>query len=106
MLGPQSPLTTGGPVREQAGGLIRGFLANQPPRSTMYFLFRGDAPLSMTLDARRSYALQAVPRRDPMLHRRFSRRGARLLRPPAVPRKARLSANRGKLPRQHVLHGG
>ncbi len=71
MLGPQSPLTSGGPVREQAGGLIRGFLATQPPRLTIYFLFRGDAPLSLTLDARKSYAVQAVPRRDPMLHRRL-----------------------------------
>ena len=71
MLGPNSPLTTGGPVREQAGGLIRNFLAAQPPRLTIYFLFRGDEPLSMTLEARKSYALQAVPRRNPMLHRRL-----------------------------------
>ena len=101
MLGPQSPLTTGGPVREQAGGLIRGFLAAQPPRLTIYFLFRGDEPLSMTLEARKSYALQAVPRRDPMLHRRLLEAWWRdYSAPPPVPRKARLSADGGKLPRQ------
>ena len=69
MLGPRSPLTTGGPVREQVGGLIRGFMAAQPPRVTIYFLFRGDEPLSMTLEARKSYPLQAVPRHDPAMHR-------------------------------------
>ena len=38
---------------------------------TIYFLFRGDGPLTMTLQARQSYPLQVTPRQDAILHRRL-----------------------------------
>ena len=38
---------------------------------TIYFLFRGDGPLEMTLQARQPYSLQATPRQNAVLHRRL-----------------------------------
>ena len=69
ILGADSPLTTGGPVREQVGGLLRGILADRPPRATIFFLFRGQGPLSLTLQAREPFPLQVVPRHNAALHR-------------------------------------
>jgi hypothetical protein len=44
ILSSDTPLTTGGPVREQVGGILREIL-DRPPRCTLYFLFRGSDPL-------------------------------------------------------------
>ncbi len=66
-----TPLTTGGPVRQQLGGILRDIL-NRPPPTTLYFLFRGDGPLELTLQARRSIPLGVVqPRHEPLVHRRL-----------------------------------
>ena len=48
-----TPLTTGGPVREEVGGLLRGIL-DRPPRTTLYFLFRGAEPLELSLAGART----------------------------------------------------
>jgi hypothetical protein len=69
ILGADSPLTTGGPVRQQVGGLLRDLVANRPPRATIYFLFRGDGPLEVTLQAARPIPLQVAPRHDAAVHR-------------------------------------
>jgi hypothetical protein len=71
ILGADSPLTSGGPVRQEVGGVLRGFLADRPPKVTIYFLFRGDDPLALTLQARQSYPFSVVPRHDAALHRRW-----------------------------------
>ncbi len=66
-----TPLTTGGPVREQVGGLLRGIL-DRPPRATLYFLFRDAKPLELSLEARLSMRLGPLaPRNDPAAHRRL-----------------------------------
>ena len=54
-------LTSGGPVREEVGGLLRGIL-DRPPRTTLYFLFRGDEPLELSLQARAADAACASSR--------------------------------------------
>jgi len=66
----QSPLMTGGPVRREVGGLIQGLL-NRPPRVSVYFLFQGDVPFELTLQARNAIPLAVQPRRDPAAHRRL-----------------------------------
>ncbi len=48
-----SPLTSGGPVRQEVGGILRGML-NRPPRTTLYFLFRGAEPLDLAIQAGKS----------------------------------------------------
>ena len=66
-----SPLTSGGPVREQVGGILRGVL-DRPPRAAIYFLFRGDKPLMLALEARQTERLPPLtPRSDPEAHRRL-----------------------------------
>ena len=55
-----TPLTSGGPVRQQVGGLLRGIL-DRPPRTTLYFLFRGDGPLDLTLLAKTPIPLRDRP---------------------------------------------
>ncbi|MEN6407231.1 MAG: hypothetical protein ABFC77_12265 [Thermoguttaceae bacterium] len=65
-----TPLTSGGPVREQVGGLLRGIL-DRPPRMTVYFLFRGDGPLQLSLLAKRPIPLSVTPRNDPAVYRRL-----------------------------------
>ncbi len=59
-LGSNTPLTTGGPLREQVGGLLRGIF-DRPPRTTVYFLFRGSEPLQVTLQLRKPVELTIVP---------------------------------------------
>jgi hypothetical protein len=68
LLAADSPLTSGGPVREEVGGILRGVF-NRPPRTTIYFLFRGDGPLELSIEARQSLRLKVQPRRVPALHR-------------------------------------
>jgi len=66
-----TPLTAGGPVREEVAGLLRGIL-DRPPRTTLYFLFRGDEPLALSLEARSSIPLPDVrPVADPGAHGRL-----------------------------------
>jgi hypothetical protein len=65
-----TPLSSGGPVREQVSGILRGIL-DQPPRATIYFLFQGAEPLELSLEARQPLALNVVPRNDPIAHRRL-----------------------------------
>jgi hypothetical protein len=69
-LAEENPLTTGGPVREEVGGILRGVL-NRPPRTTIYFLFRGAEPLNLVIDARTSISLIVPTRNAPALHRRL-----------------------------------
>ncbi len=65
-----TPLTSGGPVRQEVGGILRGIF-DRPPRTTLYFLFREAEPLELSLQARASIRLSAVPRNDPAAHRRL-----------------------------------
>jgi hypothetical protein len=64
VLDADTPLTSGGPVRQQVGGILRG-LADRPPRTSIFFLFRGDEPLQMTLQARMPIPITIVPRNAP-----------------------------------------
>jgi hypothetical protein len=64
VLDADTPLTSGGPVRQQVGGILRG-LADRPPRTTIYFLFRGDEPLRMTLQARSPLPVAVTPKIAP-----------------------------------------
>ena len=69
-LGEDSPLTSGGPLRQQVGGILRGVL-NRPPRTTLYFLFRGADRLDLTLQAQASIPLLIQPRINPAAHSRL-----------------------------------
>ena len=46
-------------------------MLKQPPRTTIYFLFRGDGPLDVTLDARQPRKIPLRPRNDPAGHARL-----------------------------------
>ena len=70
ILDSDTPLTTGGPVRAQVGGILRGIL-DRPPRATLYFLFRGNEPLDLTFDACQPMRFRVVPRNDPIAHNRL-----------------------------------
>ncbi len=61
------PWMRGGPVREGVGGLLDELLSG-PPRTTIYFLFKGDGPLKLTLHARRPYKMAIRPRADALAH--------------------------------------
>ena len=65
-----TPLTRGGPVREQVGGLLRGIL-DRPPRTTIYFLFRGEEPLQITLQAKSPIPIPVIPRHVPAAYQRL-----------------------------------
>ncbi len=65
-----TPLTSGGPVRRQVGGLLRGIL-DRPPRTTIYFLFQGDGPLDLTLHAGASITVKLVPVKAPAVHQKL-----------------------------------
>jgi len=54
------PLISGGPVRQEVGGLLRGIF-DRPPRTTVYFLFRGSEPLHVSLQLRKTVELTVVP---------------------------------------------
>ena len=71
LLESNTPLTTGGPVREQVGGLLREIL-DRPPRITLFFLFRDTKPLDLSLEARTVIPLGTLrPRSDPAAYRRL-----------------------------------
>jgi hypothetical protein len=79
-----TPLTRGGPVREQVGGILRGIF-NRNQRPSVYFLFRGDEPLRITLHARSAIRLVAVPRQAPMAYQALLRQWWRMYaRPPQL----------------------
>ncbi len=63
-----TPLMRGGPIREEAGGLIMGLLEG-PPKVTLYFLFEGARPMQVQLSLRENVMLQVTPRNLPALHR-------------------------------------
>jgi hypothetical protein len=65
-----TPLTRGGPVRDQVGGLLRGIL-DRPPRTTIYFLFRGNEPLHITIQARSPIPINIMTRQAPAAHQRL-----------------------------------
>ncbi|HUT09712.1 MAG TPA: hypothetical protein VMY42_04390 [Thermoguttaceae bacterium] len=65
-----SPLASGGPVREEVGGLVRSLL-ERPPRTKIYFLFRGDGPLELTLEGASKIPLTITPRRNPAANRQL-----------------------------------
>ncbi|MBN2217803.1 MAG: hypothetical protein JW719_10560 [Pirellulales bacterium] len=65
-----APWIRGGPVRRQAGGIIRGLL-DQPAATTVYFLFRGNDPLTVTLQGRTPYEFVLRTRFDPAAHARL-----------------------------------
>ncbi|MGO9115485.1 MAG: hypothetical protein ACLP9L_40255 [Thermoguttaceae bacterium] len=69
-LAEDSPLINGGPVRQEVGGILRGIL-NRPPRTTLYFLFRGAEPLDLTIQARKPIPLIIQPRNNPAALRRL-----------------------------------
>lgn len=71
VLGSDTPLTRGGPLREQVGGILRGAL-DRPPRTTIYFLFRGNEPLYITLQAKTPLQLApSIPRQVPGIYQRM-----------------------------------
>ena len=88
-----TPLTSGGPVREEVGGMLRGIL-DRPPRTTLYFLFRGAEPLELSLEARESIPLSVVPRQQPRRTPAIAATVVAAIRQAGrpVPAEARLSA--------------
>ena len=100
-LADENPLTTGGPVRQEVGGILRGVL-NRPPRTTIYFLFRGSEPLNLVIDARTSISLIVPTRNAPALHRRLMDSWWRDYAAPRrlLAQKPRLSAASRNLSRQ------
>lgn len=63
----QTPLFSGGPVRQEVGGLLRELL-KQPAPTTIYFLFRGEGPLELFITGRQQFHITLVPRDDPLRH--------------------------------------
>ncbi len=56
--------------RRPAGRLL-GDLLSAPPKTTVYFLFQGDAPLEVTFQSRRAVTLVVVPEADPVAYRKL-----------------------------------
>lgn len=74
ILDSDTPLTSGGPVRREVSGILRGVLAARDAagiRTTLYFLFRDTEPLDLTLNAREPIPLKVIPRNDPVAHPRL-----------------------------------
>lgn len=65
-----TPLTSGGPVREELGGLLRD-LVRRGPKTTVYFLFRGQQPLELRVRARVPHDLTITPRGGRRSHRQL-----------------------------------
>jgi len=62
-----SPWMHGGPIRQQASGILRGLL-DRPAPTHIYFLFRGDGPLTVKLQSQTAHELVLQPRDDPYAH--------------------------------------
>jgi hypothetical protein len=58
------PIWEGGPILQQTQGILSGFL-NAQPKTTIYFLFKGDAPFELQLGLVPGAALPVVPVADP-----------------------------------------
>jgi len=54
------------------GQFLSGLL-NRPPRARVYFLFRGNEPLQLTLQSRRADTFVVTPRTDPAAYQRLLR---------------------------------
>jgi len=63
----ESPLLKQRPLAREIGGLV-GSLLEQSPTVTIHFLFRGDAPLELTLRGRSARRLTVTPRDEPAVH--------------------------------------
>jgi hypothetical protein len=64
-----TPLLTGGPIRQEIRGIV-GSVLDLPPRTTIYFLFRGNDPLEITLQAKSPVAVAKItPRADQKTHK-------------------------------------
>jgi hypothetical protein len=73
LLDAETPLSSGGPLREGVGEVMREFLERQQ-RTTIYFLFRGNEPLEVSLQLRKPVELTIVPKAtDSPPQRRFRR---------------------------------
>ncbi|MBN2476482.1 MAG: hypothetical protein JXB62_17845 [Pirellulales bacterium] len=72
ILSEDSPLLRGRPLARQVGGLL-GSILDRPPKATIYFLFRGDAPLELTLQGRTAYRMTVLARHDPVASRNLLR---------------------------------
>jgi len=75
------PLISGGPVRKEVGGLLRGIF-DRPPRTTVYFLFRAAKPLHVSLQLRKTGRTDG--RSASRRHRTGSRPGAAQHSPPFI----------------------
>jgi hypothetical protein len=62
-----SPLLKKRPLARGIGGLV-GSLLEQSPSVTIYFLFRGDTPLELTLRGRSAHRFMVTPRADPAVY--------------------------------------
>jgi len=69
LFGEGSPLIGEGAVPEEVGGLVRGLL-DRPPRTTIYFLFRGEEPMEVELQGSTRQTVSVTPRHDPAGNRR------------------------------------
>ena len=67
ILGEESPLLKRRPLAREIGGLV-GSLLEQSSTTTIYFLFRDDAPLELTLRGRSAHRFTVTPRDDPAAH--------------------------------------
>ncbi|NUQ65532.1 MAG: hypothetical protein HUU20_23945 [Pirellulales bacterium] len=68
----QLPLQ-GGPVRELAGGILRGMVSTPPRKAELFFLFRGVEPLEITLQFRGPVSGRLVPGVHGRAHQRLLR---------------------------------
>ncbi|MEN6457533.1 MAG: hypothetical protein ABFC63_01270 [Thermoguttaceae bacterium] len=70
LLDQDTPLTGGGPLRDAAGGILRGVLEG-PSRATFYFLFVGRQPLELSIEGRTSLPVRVVPSGRPAARTRL-----------------------------------
>lgn len=69
----QVPLR-GGPLRNLAGGIVRDLVLQPPQKAEIFFLFTGDQPLDLSVQARGAMPVRLVPRNDPRLFDALLRR--------------------------------
>lgn len=68
----QVPLR-GGPIRNLAGGLVRDLILQPPQKAEIFFLFTGDQPLDLSVQAREPLGVRLMPQSDPLLLERLTR---------------------------------
>jgi len=64
------PISQGGPLRVGIGGLIRD-IVTQPQPTTIFFLFRGNEPLQISVQLRQPQSGTVVPRHNPTAYGRL-----------------------------------